>query len=180
MNRLTQFFHKTRLPHVSLCTSLATVLMIASAPAQDAAKKAQTPAPTVVNSGWNVQCNTVNSDLVCLALMDVTYIKNKTRFMRVAIQPAKDDKKNLTLQLPLGLSLPDGATLTVDEKEPAQVVIQTCTQQGCFARAEFTDEMSKNFKAGNKLTVAVKSNQQRVIRVELPLTGFTKAVDKLK
>jgi len=154
--------------------------MVASAPAQDAGKKAANPAPTVVNSGWNVQCNTVNADLVCLALMDVTYVKNKTRFLRVAIQPTSDNKKNLTLQLPLGLNLPEGAKLTVDEKEPAQVVIQTCTQQGCFARTEFTDAMSKNFKAGKKLTVAVKSNQQREIRVELPLKGFTKAVDKLK
>lgn len=180
MNLLTQFLHKNRLTHVSLCTSLATLFMVASAPAQDTTKKAAKPAPTVINSGWNVQCNTVKSDLVCLALMDVTYIKNKTRFMRVAIQPARDDKKNLTLQLPLGLSLPDGALLTVDEKKPAQVIIQTCTQQGCFARTEFTDDMSKNFKAGKKLTVTVKSNQQREIRVELPLTGFTKAVDKLQ
>ena len=180
MNLLAQFFHKNRLPYVSLCTSLATLAMVASAPAQDAAKKAQAPAATIVNSGWNVQCNTVNSDLVCLALMDVTYVKNKNRFIRIAIQPSNDGKKNLTLQLPLGLSLPDGAQLTVDDKEPANVVIQTCTQQGCFARTEFTDGMSKEFKAGQKLTVALKSNQQRKINVELPLTGFTKAVDKLQ
>ena len=180
MNLLTQLFHENRLLSVTLYTSLTTLAMVASAPAQDAAKKAKAPAPTVVNSGWNVQCNTVNSDLVCLALMDVTYVKSKNRFIRIAIQPANDGKKNLTLQLPLGLNLPDGAQLTVDDKKPASVVIQTCTQQGCFARTEFTDGMSKEFKAGSKLTVALKSNQQRKINIELPLTGFTKAVEKLQ
>jgi len=167
------------MPYVSLCTSLATLAMVASSPAQETKKPAK-QAPTVVNSGWNVQCNTVNAELLCLALMDVTYVKNKNRFIRIAIQPSEEGKKNLTLQLPLGLSLPDGAKLTVDDKKPADVVIQTCTQQGCFARTEFTDGMEKEFKAGNKLTVALKSNQQRQINVELPLTGFTKAVDKLQ
>ena len=180
MNLLTQFFHKNRLLGVTLCTSLTTLAMVASAPAQDAGKKAQAPAPTVANSGWTVQCNTANPGSVCLAVMDVTYVKNKSRFIRVAIRPRKDGKKSLILQLPLGLNLPNGARLAVDANKPAQFVIQTCTQQGCFARTEFTDAMSKSFKAGNILTVKVQSNLQREIHVQLPLTGFTKAVNKLQ
>lgn len=156
------------------------LFMIGSAPAQETEKQAKKPAPTVLNSGWNVQCNTVNSDLVCIALIDVTYVKNKSRLLRVAIQPSENGKKNVTMQLPLGLHLPFGVALSVDNTKIQDVVIQTCTQQGCFARTDYTEEFGARLKKGNILTVALQSNQQQEIRVELPLKGFTKAVEKIQ
>jgi invasion protein IalB len=44
------------------------------------------------------------------------------------------------VQLPLGLNLPDGAKLQVDDGKVTNLPIQTCEARGCYANAQTTTQ----------------------------------------
>ena len=54
--------------------------------------------------------------------------------MLINIRVAADTRTPIALvQLPLGLNLPAGAKLQVDDGKTADLQIQTCEQRGCYA-----------------------------------------------
>lgn len=136
---------------------------------------------TVGSTGWGVQCNNVNDDLVCSALISVVSNQNNQLILRLAVQRQADsDDHILVVQLPLGLSLPRGIDVIVDDGDVRNYEINTCIPAGCFVNQSLNATQLDTLKAGNKIAVIVTSNNGNENRIELPLAGFTKAVEKLQ
>jgi invasion protein IalB len=86
----------------------------------------------------------------------------------------------MLVQLPLGLFLPVGAKLQVDEGKPLDLQVQTCEAQGCFAGSAMDAELLAAIKAGKQLTIEVQTLNREKLSFAIPLEGFTAAYERVR
>lgn len=88
------------------------------------------------------------------------------------------DKKALMVMVPLGMALPPGIQMKVDENKPVSLKYTLCHIAGCTAETEATEEIVGQMKNGTKLVVAaINLAGQAIAFPEVPLSGFTKTLD---
>lgn len=75
--------------------------------------------------------------------------------------------------LPLGIYLPYGAEITVDDGQPVTAGIETCIQRGCTSVLPLDDELLEQMRSGQKMRIRVKQNEEKNLDFELSLNGFT-------
>jgi invasion protein IalB len=95
------------------------------------------------------------------------------------------DKQALMVMVPLGMALPPGAQLKVDENEPVKLQYTLCHVAGCTAEAEATPAIIEQMKKGKQVVVAAINLAGKAIGFPVPLNGFNqaltgKAVDNAK
>lgn len=87
------------------------------------------------------------------------------------------DKEALMVMVPLGMALPPGAQVKVDENEPVKLLFTLCHASGCTAEAEASKAVVEQMKKGKQLVVAAINLAGKPIGFPVPLTGFDKAYD---
>ncbi len=88
------------------------------------------------------------------------------------------DKKALMVMVPLGMAIPPGLQMKVDENNPIPLKYTLCHIAGCTAETEATDEIVQQMQSGQKLVVAaINLAGQAVAFPDVPLAGFTKTMD---
>ena len=84
-----------------------------------------------------------------------------------------NDKKHLMVMVPLGVALPAGLQIKIDdEKEPLKLVYTICHPGGCTAEIEATPELIAKLKKGKQMLVAAMNIAAKPIVLPVPLTGF--------
>ncbi|WP_299810656.1 invasion associated locus B family protein [uncultured Roseibium sp.] len=96
------------------------------------------------------------------------------------IFPANKATPVLRIQAPLGFYLPGKIKLGVDGTPLSELEIGTCDQRGCFLSTEATPEMIATMKAGGALQIDFAPAADRRQTIEMPLTGFSRAVDAVQ
>ena len=82
-------------------------------------------------------------------------------------------KKHLMVMVPLGVALPAGLQIKIDEdKEPTKLTYTICHPGGCTAEVEASDEIVNKLKKGKQLMVAAMNVAAKPIFLPVPLTGF--------
>ena len=54
----------------------------------------------------------------------------------------------LQIHLPLGLAIPQGVTMQVDNQAPQRLDIATCEANGCYARGSLSRQLLDSLKGG--------------------------------
>jgi invasion protein IalB len=150
-----------------------------AAPAAPPAEAAPAPAPP----GWSARCSSASRGAPLECLIEQTAVLTKTGQLIVLIDirvPSDTHVPMAVVQLPLGLNLPAGAKLQVDDGKTTDVQIQTCEQRGCYANAPISPEMLAAMKTGKQLKVTFQNLAKEVIAIPMPLTDFAAAYDKIK
>ncbi|WP_456764787.1 invasion associated locus B family protein [Bradyrhizobium sp. USDA 3650] len=177
----------------------AAVLLSASAAhAQQGAKKsaapsapAAQPAPTQPQAdgaaaqqpGWVVRCTSVSRDapLECAMEQNAVLTKTGQTIVLINIRIAPDTRTPVALlQLPLGLNLPIGAKLQVDDGKTVDLPIQTCENRGCYASTPIAPDLLATLRSGKQLKVSFQNMAKETIAVPMPLGDFAAAYDKIK
>jgi len=139
---------------------------------------AQPPAP-----GWVSRCSSLGRDAPLECAIEETAVLTKTGqlIVLVNIRVASDTHQPVALvQLPLGLNLPAGAKLQVDDGKVIDLQIQTCENRGCYSNAPVSPEMLTALKSGKQLKVAFQNLNKEVITIPMPLADFAAAYEKIK
>jgi invasion protein IalB len=84
------------------------------------------------------------------------------------------------VQLPLGLNLPNGAKLQVDEGKVVDAPIQTCEARGCYASIPITPDLLATLRSGKQLKVSFQNLGKETITIPMPLADYAAAYDKIK
>jgi invasion protein IalB len=84
------------------------------------------------------------------------------------------------VQLPLGLNLPAGAKLQVDDGRVVDVPVQTCEARGCYASTPIAVDLLAAMKSGKQLKVSFQNLGKETITIPMPLGDFASAYDKIK
>ena len=148
------------------------------APQADAAP-ANTPAPP----GWVARCSSASRDAPLECAIEQTAVLTKTGQLIVLlnIRVASDTRQPIAIiQLPLGLNLPAGAKLQVDDGKVSDLQIQTCEQRGCYANSPISPDMLAAMKSGKQLKVSFQNLGKETITIPMQLTDFAAAYDKIK
>ena len=145
------------------------------------------PAPTENNAppqpGWIVRCVSSSRDAPLECAMEETAVLTKTGqvVVMVNIRIASDTRKPILLvQLPLGLNLPAGAKVQVDDGKPADLQIQTCENRGCYASTPLAPDILNTLRSGKQLKVSFQNMNNESLAIPMPLVDFATAYDKIK
>lgn len=79
--------------------------------------------------------------------------------------------------LPLGLSLPEGARVAVDDHEAIAGRFSSCVQTGCIADFEIAPAQMKALLAGSTIRIAALNQYKAEIGFIAPLGGFSSALE---
>jgi invasion protein IalB len=155
-----------------------------SAPSTPAASPQAEAAPaTPSQPGWNARCASASRDAPLECAMEQKAVLTKTGqvIVVVNIRIAPDTRSPVALvQLPLGLNLPAGAKVQVDDGKVVDLQIQTCEQRGCFASAPIAPDMLAAMKTGTQFKVSFQNLAKETITIPMSLTDFAAAYDKIK
>jgi invasion protein IalB len=158
-------------------------------PAQAAPSPTPTPSTTPqaeatpAAPGWVARCTSLSRSAPLECAIEQTAVLTKTGqlIVLINIRVASDTRNPLAvIQLPLGLNLPAGAKLQVDDGKTADLQIQTCEQRGCYANTPIAADMLAAMKSGKQLKVSFQNLAKEVISIPMPLTDFAAAYEKIK
>lgn len=103
--------------------------------------------------------------------------------LNVIIGHSEADGQPITVMqftVPLGLYLPSGIGLQVDQSQPVRVAIEVCSQQACVARYRLEEGVRSSMQKGQQAKVQLTKANRQAIDVPISLKGFTKAYAALK
>ncbi|MBV9567363.1 MAG: invasion associated locus B family protein, partial [Hyphomicrobiales bacterium] len=112
-----------------------------------------------------------------------TAVLQKTGQLVAAVSirvPSDTHQPSLAVQIPVGLFLPAGVTLTIDDKKPLNLALQTCDLKGCYAAMPISAELLGDLKGGKKLAVSFQNLTKENISVPLQLANFGQAYQKIQ
>ena len=154
-------------------------------PAAPAGEAQQPPAgeaqqPQLIYSPWTKFClkgQEANAQQVCFTGKDGRIESGMPVIAAVLIEPEGDTKKVLRVTLPLGMQLPQGTRVIVDQGQPMNAPYIICFTNGCMADYEASAELIGKLKKGQGLVVQGINSQGQPISLVLPLADFGKAYD---
>jgi invasion protein IalB len=153
----------------------------ASPPAAPAAADQGATSPP--QPGWAARCSSVSRDAPLECAIEQTAVLSKTGqlIVLVNIRVPSDTRAPIMLaQLPLGLNLPAGAKIQIDDGKTVDLQIQTCESRGCYASTPVAPDMLTTLKAGKQLKLSFQTMTKETITVPMPLGDFAAAYDKIK
>jgi invasion protein IalB len=153
----------------------------APSPALQAPDTAAANAPA--SPGWAVRCSSASRDapLECAMEQNAVFSKTGQLVALVNIRVPSDTHTPVALvQLPLGLNLPAGAKLQVDDGKSVDLQIQTCETRGCFANSPVAPDLLAALKSGKQLNISFQNLAREAISIPMPLADFAAAYDRIK
>jgi invasion protein IalB len=159
--------------------STAQVAPAPAAPPPAAGSAPATPPPP----GWTVRCSSVSRDAPLECAIEQTAVLTKTGQLIVLVSirvPGDTHTPVALVQLPLGLNLPAGAKIQVDDGKTVDLQIQTCENRGCYTSIPIAPELLAALKSGKQLKVSFQDMAKENIAIPIPLADFAAAYDKIK
>ncbi len=78
--------------------------------------------------------------------------------------------------VPIGVRLPPGIGLQVDDRKPRNFPFERCSPARCQAHVMLEEDLLKSLKAGLTGTVTFQDGAGRAMTVDFSLKGFTAAL----
>jgi invasion protein IalB len=184
----------TSITRFAILAGLAALVLPAVSLAQPAAKAKGAPAAaqseptasangTPPQPGWVARCASASRDAPLECAMEETAVLTKTGqlVVLVNIHIANDTRlPTAMVQLPLGINLPVGAKLQVDDGKISDLQIETCENRGCFASLPIPPDVLVALRSGKQLKIYFQNMGKETITVPMPLADFAAGYDKIK
>jgi invasion protein IalB len=161
---------------VGFVLTLGVCLADAQEPAQPSREAASAPV-------WNTKCVSAarRENLDCSVEQQVVLVKTGQQLLSVVVRIPPDSRQPaMMIHLPLGLFLPAGVTIQLDQQKPERLEVQTCDLKGCYAGSAVSDKMLAAMKDGERLTITFEDLPKNKISVPVPLKGFAAAYQKIQ
>lgn len=162
--------------------TIFTLFLLAPQPAAAAAAE-----PTAQDfDDWRLVCETVDKEKRCRAFQRLSIKQGeKTQVMLIASIGYVDDGKagrvpTLRLSTPLGVVLPAGLAVNVDQGEKENLPFHICLLDGCMTEIGLSDKGISDMKKGRKMNVTYRAaGIKQPVAVQISLKGFTAAYNEL-
>jgi invasion protein IalB len=132
---------------------------------------------------WKVVCDKIpdSEDKICHLQQLITAKDSKEPIVMVVVGylPGQEDL-TIVFTLPLGVLLPPGIGLQVDENKPVGVPFEVCDPIGCRAGFRLKEDMLEQFKKGNKANITFANVQRQKMTVPVSLSGISAGIASLK
>ena len=140
---------------------------------------AQSAAPTgtvkATHGAWSILCDTpagAKTEQCALMQNVVAEDRPEVGLSVVVIKTADNKAKILRVLAPLGVLLPNGLGLNIDNKDMGRAYFVRCFTDGCYAEVILEEPMIKALSTGTSATFIVFQTPEEGIGIPVDLTGF--------
>ena len=168
------------MPVVALLAAGLLVWSSASAAAQ-----AQLPEAGTVKAqhgDWQVVCKPPPpgaKNEVCALVQSVTAEDRNNVGLTVYFQRFSDGKRVLRVFAPLGVLLPPGLGLKIDDKDVGHAPFLRCHNFACYAQVVVEDQLIEQLKKGKTAVFIIFQTEEAGIGIPISLAGFGQALAAL-
>ena len=130
---------------------------------------------------WVRSCTDVQGGKrqICTLIQHLNMKDSGRRILSVNIQKLPQGKASVTLSLPLGVDLLQGAVVAVDKLKPFKVPFRVCLNNGCHITLTGDAKWLESVKKGNQMMVTFANRQGKRFSIPVSLSGFTAGFNSL-
>jgi invasion protein IalB len=135
-----------------------------------------------VHGDWQVRCDTPPGAQAeqCALIQSVTAEDRPNVGLTVIVLKTADQKSRLMRVLaPLGVLLPSGLGLKIDQTDIGRAGFVRCLPNGCVAEVVMDDNLINQLRTGQSATFIIFQTPEEGIGIPLGLKGFGEGYDKL-
>jgi len=143
--------------------------------AQDGTVKAQ-------HGEWQIVCKKPAGAKkeICAAVQSVTAEDRPNVGLTVYLQKFNDGKKVLRIFAPLGILLPTGVGLKIDNSDVGHAKFLRCHSFACYAQVTTDEKLLSQLSGGTTAMFIIFQTEEAGIGIPVSLKGFKAAVKALK
>ena len=131
---------------------------------------------------WQMRCETPPGakNEQCAIVQNVAAEDRPNLTLLVIVLKTADGKSRLLrVAAPLGVLLPAGLGLKIDQNDVGRAGFVRCLATGCIAEVVLEDPLINQFKTGGTATFIVFQTPEEGIGIPVSLGGFAQAFDSL-
>lgn len=131
---------------------------------------------------WQIRCDTPPGAQgeQCALIQNVTAEDRENVGLTVIVLHTADkDGRILRVLAPLGVLLPSGLGLTIDDEDVGRAGFVRCLPNGCVAEVMLDDELLDKLGKGSTATFIIFQTPEEGIGIPISLAGFTEGFDAL-
>ncbi len=131
---------------------------------------------------WDLRCETPPGAAreQCALLQSVAADdKPNINLMVIVLKTADGKNRLLRVIAPLGLLLPSGLGLKIDDMDVGRAGFVRCLPTGCVAEVVMEEKLLEQMKHGQKATFIIFQTPEEGIGIPLSLAGFKEGFDAL-
>ena len=135
-----------------------------------------------VHGDWQIRCDTPAGAQTeqCALIQSVTAEDRPNVGLTVIVLKTADQKSRLMRVLaPLGVLLPSGLGLKIDQADVGRAGFVRCLPNGCVAEVIMDEKLVGQLKGGQVATFIIFQTPEEGIGFPLSLKGFGEGFDKL-
>ena len=132
---------------------------------------------------WIYRCEPAQGDVPerCFIVQTIKDTESDRDLAQMAIGYVPDQPDPVAIiSLPLGIYLPPGIGLKVDEGEPVRVPVEICDGGGCRTGITLKDPLRASMKKGVTALILVQDGSRQPAGLPISLKGFTAALNSLQ
>jgi invasion protein IalB len=135
--------------------------------------RGQREAREIKYSDWRKTCfKTPGTNLVCRTSITGTFATGQSAVRVDLIEREGDKAARLQLFLPVGLYLPAGVKITIDQGAGYRIPYMWCLTNTCIAADVADPGLLKEMEAGQKLTLELVDSSVLTVTTTLPIDRF--------
>lgn len=135
------------------------------------------------HGAWQVVCKDPPPGAkngVCALVQSVTAEDRDNIGLTVYFQRFSNGTRVLRVFAPLGILLPPGLGLKIDDKDVGHAPFQRCHTFACYAQVVVDDQLVEQLKTGKTAIFIIFQTEEAGIGIPISLAGFKEALDELK
>jgi len=155
-------------------TMIASLAMVGSLEAR--------PEHGQVFKDWTARCEQApcSSLAHCFIFQNLVLKESGQRLVHMAVgYLAGKNQAAAIVTMPLGISLPAGAAISVDGGDSLDIVIERCDTNGCLGTVTLSAAFLAQLKRGREARIGFHDGARRRIDVPVSLLGFTAGFNSL-
>jgi invasion protein IalB len=176
---MASFSHAEFVRGLRLLAGTALVIVAAASMAAPAAAQG---AVKSVHNDWQVRCDTPPGAQgeQCALIQSVTAEDRANVGLTVIVLKTADHKARLMrVVAPVGVLLPSGLGLKIDQTDVGRAGFVRCLPNGCVAEVVMDDNLLKQLRTGQTATFIIFQTPEEGIGFPMSLKGFGEGFDKL-
>lgn len=127
---------------------------------------------------WVVACTpSVQGHTSCMMSQTLASEKLKKTVSVFVIGKDSGGKLKGSLQMPVGVSLPAGVMVGIDNSDPFSVPYSACHRIGCFAPFDLTEPLLGKMQKASKITAVIHSVSNQPLSLDFSGRGFPAAYE---
>jgi invasion protein IalB len=135
-----------------------------------------------VHDDWQIRCETppgAQSEQCALFQSVIAEDRANVGLTVLVIKTADQKSRLMRIQAPLGVLLPAGLGLKIDNVDVGRAGFVRCLPRGCYAEVIMDDTLLKQMKSGATATFFIFQTPEEGIGFPVSLKGFGPGYDKL-